>query len=228
MMPSLPVSCCWDCLKMRPKICACSQGRTLNTQIAACPQHGGVCVQSAAGLGNKHLMLDTTTWECDLRTCFLIYLMLDELYYVYYIDMYLYNAIGNTGNQTLLRESGFGWVVPFCVCYMTSWHYLREKKITSTMTIKEMAQDYCDFELPLDAKFPLPCVSPQEQEVPVLWLNVSSVGWEGSSIRAPAQCFLSHTPVELPTWDNSSYLLGFILLVACFLPASQLQKTQST
>lgn len=89
---------------------------------------GCVCVQSAAGLGNKLLMLDTTTWECDLRTCFLIYLMLDEWYYLYYIDTYLYNAIGNTGNQTLLRESGFGWVVPFCVCYMTSWHYLERKK----------------------------------------------------------------------------------------------------
>lgn len=121
-----------------------------------------VCVQSAAGQGNKHFMLGTTTWKCDLRTCFLIYLMLNELYYLYYIDIYLYNAIGNIGNQTLLKESGFGWLVPFCVCYMTSWHYLERKKIISTMTVKEMAQDYCDCWTSIGCKISsAPCQSPK-------------------------------------------------------------------
>lgn len=92
------------------------------------PTVWGACVQSAAGLGNKPLVLDTTTWKCDLRTCFLIYLMLNEWYYLYYIDIYVYNTIGNIGNQNLLKEDGFGWLVPFHVCYMTSWHYLERKR----------------------------------------------------------------------------------------------------
>lgn len=55
----------------------------------------------------------------------------------YYIDIYLYNAIGNIENQTLLKKSGFGWFVPFCVCYMTSWHYLERKNPT-----KHLYHDY--------------------------------------------------------------------------------------
>lgn len=58
-------------------------------------------------------------------------------YILYCIDIYLYNAIGNIGNQTLLKESGFGWFVPFCVCYMTSWHYLERKNPT-----KHLYHDY--------------------------------------------------------------------------------------
>lgn len=67
-------------------------------RAACCVQaECGTCVQSAVRLGSTHFMLDTTTWKHDLR------MKLNEIY----------------DSKICLKESGFGWLVPFSVRYMT-------------------------------------------------------------------------------------------------------------
>lgn len=215
MLPYLLMSCCWDCLKRILKMCAYSKGRDLNAQLAACMQAVcGAWVQSPMRLGSTLFLLDTAFWKCDSRTCFPICLMLNGIYEI----------------KFCLKESGFGWLVPFSICYTT---LSGERKKISTLTIKKTAWDYCEglslFYLYWMQNFLCPLTVSNSINKRLLFSlhNVSSVEWEGSWIRAPSQCFLSNTPVALPAWDNCSYLLGFILLATSFQLLS-FRKTYST
>lgn len=87
--------------------------------------------------------------------------------------------------EICLKESGFGSLVPFSVCYMTLFG--EKKKKISIMTVNETVRDYCEglslFYLYWMQNFlcPLTVSSQQyQQKVAFSLHNVSSVEWEGS------------------------------------------------